>query len=221
MADTHGMVSVALLDELLANLPSKVALTPLVDKKPLRDDWQNEPALERDTLADLLLHGEDLPTKKGGTWHCIYTGIGLRLGEVSGGLVAIDHDGQSATQLIEQLAKTSINNALPKTVSVTSGRHGRYQVIYRIPSCYWSAISSRKILTGVKGDDGKPEQLEFRWNGQQSVLAGRHPLTGAYHFRPGMAPWKIEIAECPQWIIEQMLKDVLSDALVLQLYLNG
>lgn len=203
MVATNGTARRALVENVLPKLPPNMALTAVVDKRPVRPNWQHEAPLDRHMLTDLLLHGEDLPNTCGGTYHCVYTGIGLRLGEISGGLVALDHDGSSASQVIEQLSGKNVVEALPPTIGVTSGKHGRYQLIYRIPSRYWSAIAPKKILTGKEG-----EQLEFRWNGQQSVLAGKHPETGAYFFLPNSAPWETEIAQCPQWVIEQMLVDV-------------
>ncbi len=207
MVATNGTARRALV-EILPKIPPDWALTPLVDKRPMRLDWQHERPLDRDKLENLMLHGEDLPKNGGGSYHCCYSGFGLRLGEISGGLVGLDHDGPSASLLIEKLSGTSISQALPPSVAVTSGKHGRYQLFYRIPSVYWSAITPRKILTGVEG-----EQLELRWSGQQSALAGKHPETGGYSFLPNSAPWEIGIAECPQWIIEQMLLDVPTERL--------
>ncbi len=42
--------------------------------------------------------------------------------------------------------------------------------------------------TGVIGDDGKAEQLEFRWQNLQSVLPPSvHPTTGEYRWVDGCA----------------------------------
>lgn len=73
----------------LSNLPEKWALTPVKEKRPLRPDWQHETPLPRDLLLDLLENGQPLKSSQGKPWHCHWTGIGLRLGTISGGLLAI------------------------------------------------------------------------------------------------------------------------------------
>jgi hypothetical protein len=52
-----------------------------------------------------------------------------------------------------------------------------FQVIYQVPQHYWDGIVTRKYKTGVTDAEGKPEQVELRWTGCQSVVAGDHPLT--------------------------------------------
>ncbi|MEO0949530.1 MAG: bifunctional DNA primase/polymerase, partial [Cyanobacteria bacterium J06641_5] len=76
-------------------------------------------------------------------------------------LLFLDHDGESCDRLIESLSGQSLADALPKTVGITSGRPGRYQLIYRVPEKYWEAIATKRLNTGTTGDDGKAEQLEF------------------------------------------------------------
>jgi uncharacterized membrane protein YgcG len=115
--------------------------------------------------------------------------------------VAIDFDGSSAMQKALDL---SGGKPLPDTVSFTSNRPGREQRLYLIPQEYWKAVKTTKIKTGVVGDDGKPEQLELRWDGCQSVLPPSvHPMTGHYRWRK--SPKEVAIALAPMWVIEQML----------------
>lgn len=131
--------------------------------------------------------------------------IGVLCGTPSGGLLFVDHDGNSCSDLILGLSGAdTLLDALPKTAVVTSGRKGRYQLIYRVPEIYWNGIQTHKISTGHKSDDGKPEQLEFRWDGCQSVVLGHHPMTSGYEWRHH--PNDIGIATAPLWMIEQMLK---------------
>lgn len=126
--------------------------------------------------------------------------VGVLLGEYSDGLVCVDHDGLSATGFINKLAGTDlINDALPQTVTVTSGREGRYSCFYRVPQEYWQHIKTRKIPTGIE-----KEQVELRWNGCQSVVIGEHPMTGYYSWIH--SPTDVKIADAPLWVIEQMLR---------------
>ncbi|WP_244329377.1 DUF3987 domain-containing protein [Tolypothrix sp. PCC 7910] len=135
--------------------------------------------------------------------------VGVLCGTPSYGLLFVDHDGASCDTLIEKLSAQSLEEALPKTVTVTSGREGRYQAIYKVSENFWEAIKTTQIKTAIQGDDGKPEQLEFRWNGGQSVVVGYHPDTTAYQWLSGKSPAECEIAEAPMWMIEQMLKSKL------------
>ena len=125
--------------------PPTWLLTPVKGKRPYRDGWQSEPALDRKLI--------DREIKTGRA-----TGIGLRLGEVSSGLVAVDRDGPSTAPFLD------VNGwELPATVSWTSGKPGRAQYLYRIPEGQWAGLENRKVLdTGTIGEDGKAEQVEIR-----------------------------------------------------------
>jgi hypothetical protein len=119
--------------------------------------------------------------------------------------MALDQDGEGAADKIKELAA---GEALPKTVAFASGRRGRCQYLFLVPEEYFDAIHTKKIKTGVKGEDGKEEQLEFRWSNLQSVLPPSvHPTTGEYYWVEGCAIDETEIAIASNWVIEQMLID--------------
>jgi hypothetical protein len=100
----------------------------------------------------------------------------------------------------------SEGRSLPRTVAFTSDRSGHCQYLFLIPEHYADAIKTKKIKIGVIGDDGKAEQLEFRWKNLQSVLPPSvHPTTGGYRWVDGCAIDETKIAIAPDWIIEQML----------------
>lgn len=175
-------------------LPSTWILTPVKDKRPLRDNWQHESPLARDELLKLMQQGQKLKGKNGKQWHCHWTGIGLRLGTISNGLLAIDCDGQEAITYLQKLS----NDDIPNTVIWTSGKEGRGQLLFQIPSEYWDKIKTLKI------DCGDGQFLEFRWDGCQSVLPpSRHPDTGQYHWVK--SPEEVEVATAPDWLIKFLL----------------
>jgi hypothetical protein len=173
-------------------LPSDWAYTPVAGKKPLTTNWQNRP-FRRDSVIQEV---------KKDRW----TGIGALCGVPSGGLLFLDHDGASCDPLVERLSGQSLADALPETVSFTSGKPGRYQVVYRVSEEFWDSIKTVKKTSGVKGPDGEIEQLEFRWNGCQSVVCGIHPGT-KQPYRWVNSPVDMLIADAPMWLIEQMLQD--------------
>lgn len=180
-----------LLIEGLDVIPQDWALTPLrSNKAPYRTAWQHETPLTRGEIIAEIESGEA-------------RGYGIRTGSISGGIVAIDFDGFSASSKALEL---SGGEPLPETVTFTSNRPGREQRLYLIPQEYWATIKTTKIKTGGVGDDGKPEQLELRWDGCQSVLPPSvHPTTGHYRWRK--SPQEIAIAPAPMWVIEAMLAD--------------
>ncbi len=177
-----------LLLEGLDLIPQDWALTPLRgNKAPYRTAWQHEPPLTRNQIIAEIESGAE--------------GYGIRTGTISGGIVAIDIDGASAVQ---KALKLSGGEPLPDTVTFTSNRSGREQRLYLIPQEYWGAVKTIKIKTDVVDDDGKPEQLELRWDGCQSVLPPSiHPTTSRYRWRK--SPEEVVIAPAPMWVIEAML----------------
>lgn len=176
----------------LDKLPDNWALTPVnKNKAPYERGWPEKPR----NKAYIRQHIERGSCKA----------VGVLCGVPSGGLLFLDHDGGSCDGLVEKLSKQSLEEALPQTVSVTSGRIGRYQAIYQVPQEYWGVIETRKIPTGSTGEDGKQEQLEFRWSDCQSVVIGDHPTTSGYQWV--IPPGAIPVAIAPLWMMDQMLVD--------------
>ena len=109
------------------------------------------------------------------------------LGEASGGLLAVDHDGESCDDLlrkqfgIERLPTTPDHLRQARALLQLSGAHHLVD-----------KIKPKTIPTGVTGPDGKKEQLELRWTGQQ-IVAGIHPETQPYQRL--IHPTQAELAE--------------------------
>src|SRR4028119_396255 len=169
----------------LDSLPSIWQLTPVDgNKRPYQKDWQKK-GIDRKTLERELKSGNA-------------KGYGLLTGEKSGGILAIDADGPAAHEL---LAK---HGEVPATVAFTSGKLGRCQYLLQVPQEKWGVLKTTKLNTGVKGENGKDQLLELRWNGCQSVLPPSvHPETGRYQWVN--SPDSVKIAECPNWVIELIM----------------
>src|SRR4028119_996169 len=171
-----------------SEIPDTWPLVPVVGKQPYQKNWVNKQCSRSEILAQL-------ETGKA-------TGVGLKLGN---GLLAVDIDGESAGQL---LLKLFGQNTLPVTTAWTSGRPGRKQCLLSVQEKDWLRLPKYlRIGTGIAGDDGKEEFLEFRWLGTQSVLPPSiHPLTkkpytwinNPLQTPPALAPeWLIEL--CENW----------------------
>ena len=181
----------------LDRLPDGWGYVAVDDKKrPYQQEWQKHP-LTKAALAAELRNGHA-------------RAIGVCCGVPSGGLLFLDHDGKSASIILRDWGCPM--SSLPRSWTVTSGRDGRFQVIYKVPEHYWDGIATRKYKTGVTDAEGKPEQVELRWTGCQSVVAGDHPLTPGYRWVAKYSPDDLPIAEAPPELLERMLKPV--DAVV-------
>jgi hypothetical protein len=175
------------------SLPKNWRYTPVNESKaPFIRAWQNN------GFDNVTILSEFTSQSKA-------KGIGVLCGVPSGGILLLDRDGASADKLVEQFSGQNLEEALPHTVTVTSGRVGRCQHVYQVPEQYWSAIATVSYATGVKGPDSEEEQLEFFWTGRQSVLIGEHPKTGSYRWVN--SPTDTEVAIAPAWMIEKMLTD--------------
>ena len=160
------------------------------EKRPYQKAWQDNP-LTKGALAAELRSGHA-------------RAIGVCCGVPSGGLLFLDHDGKSASTILRDWGCPM--SSLPRSWTVTSGRDGRFQVIYQVPQEYWDGIVTRKYKTGITDAEGKPEQVELRWTGCQSVVAGDHPLTPGYRWVAKYSPDDLPIAEAPPELLERMLK---------------
>jgi predicted P-loop ATPase len=185
------------LTQELARLPDGWGYVAVDDqKRPYQTKWQERPLDKAGLQAEL-----DAGHAKA---------IGVCCGVPSGGLLFLDHDGRSASTILRDWGCPM--SSLPRSWTVTSGRDGRFQVIYRVPEEYWAGIATRKYKSGITDSDGKPEQIELRWTGCQSVVAGAHPTTTGYHWVSKYSPEDLDLAEAPLCLIEKMLKPVAEPA---------
>lgn len=181
------------LMEQLQELPSSWGLVAVDgNKRPYQHNWQANPLTQKQA-ADEIRAGRA-------------KAIGVIAGPTSGGLLFVDHDGISATEQLEKLGIPL--RTLPKTVACSSGRDGRFQLLFTIPERYWSQLRNRRVFqTGKTDADGKAENLDLRWNRHQSVVIGSHPITGSYRWIKGHRPTQVDVAEAPVSLIELLLND--------------
>jgi len=185
---------VAAIVDQLTDIPDSWALVAVGnDKRPYQPEWQKHPLTKRSVEAELA-SGRAVA-------------VGVLAGPPSGGLLFVDHDGLGASDVLQDLG-TSLRQ-LPKSWAVTSGRDGRLQIIYRVPEPFWDKIKTTKLRSAVKG-----EQLELRWTGCQSVVLGKHPITGSYRWLNGRAPGDLPLAEAPSILLQQMQRPIESAPLL-------
>jgi hypothetical protein len=149
------------------------------DKRPYPDAWQNTPL----TLEQVAS-----------------TNIGLILGEHSGGVMAIDFDGETAWQWFDR----EIGCPLPPTASWTSGKPYRCQMAFTVPPEAWELVRPKKIVTKPPSAPGAGdgEGFEFRWTGGQSVLPPSRLNDGRQYMWLDTSP----VAEIPIELLEKWVK---------------
>lgn len=216
----HRYQTAKAIAETLDLLPENWNFTPIGDRKaPYRDNWQNE-ELAREHIKKCLLHGEEVISKKTGKpYHRYSSGYGLLTGEQSGGLLAIDFDGASAALVWEAIAQ---GNETPLTVSWTSGKPGRKQLLFQVPEhireklreydfhravvTEFNEVKTARHTETVKGKEVEKidDLLEFRYSNHQSVLPpSYHPDTGSYKWIN--SPFDVPVALLPEWLYETLI----------------
>ena len=174
----------AAIADQLTDIPDDWALVAVGnDKRPYMPQWQKNPLTKCQVQAELSAGRA--------------VAVGVLAGPASGGLLFVDHDGLGASEVLQSLGISL--QELPKSWAVTSGRDGRLQIIYRVPQPFWESIRTTKLRSSIKG-----EQLELRWTGCQSVILGRHPITGSYRWLSGRGPNDLPIAEAPSVLLAAM-----------------
>jgi hypothetical protein len=172
------------LGQFSSEIPDTWPLVPVVGKRPYQKNWVNKQYDRSEILAEL---------EKGKA-----TGFGLKLGN---GLLAIDIDGDSAADLLKKLAGENSLADFSATVAWTSGRPGRKQCLFLVEEKDCPRVRNLRIDTGVIGDDGEREGLEFRWLGWQSVLPPSiHPLTKQPYTWIN-DPTQHPPVQAPEWLI--------------------
>ena len=137
--------------------------------------------------------------------------VGVLLGEASQGILAVDFDGPWTWDYWQEHIQIPFEDI--DTVTWSSGKTGRAQLAFKVPEECWSVMPAKFAVTGPVGDDGKPQQLEFRWGtfeaGCQSVLPpSLHPDSHRdpeIYYRWDRAPSCVNIQTIPDRLLEFIL----------------
>ena len=176
----------------LSLIPIDWPLTPLGENKnPYKPGWQNKPF----TVNDIA--------------HEIEEGLCKAIGLLSGpvynqpyGFVWIDIDGPSVYKKIEELSGTSVEEALPPTLTICSGREGRERKLYKVPKNMWNHFIRNKYCWHAEGNR---EKLEVLWKRHQGVLMGAHPNTDGYYTKENEDfTFVNNVSEIPAWLLVEL-----------------
>lgn len=195
--------------------PKWWTFVPVAGKATYVREWATKP-LQRDELIKIYKENNR------------YRGLGVVTGEFSGGLIALDIDGpQADLRYREAVGDAWEPYGEESTMSWTSGREGRRQILYRVPAAIVPELRHVKTLIlsmedgawhlgqgdtnrgagGAGAAEGeKYEEVVLRFNHCQSVVPGSpHPVTHRLYrflnYNHG------EVAEVPQWLLD-VLREV-------------
>lgn len=216
MDDAQGATALDLtvkaLDLLRAGaFPEWWTFVPVAGKATFVPEWASKP-LTRNRVIELYKTNQ------------AYNGLGVVTGEFSGGLIALDVDGERANERFRQVAGEEYDeHGQERTMSWTSGKAGRRQLLYRVPASVIPELRHVKTLILREGDgdwhlgqgdtnrgagggttvsgDQTYEEVVLRFNACQSVVPGSpHPETKKRYrwlnYNEG------QVALAPAWVME-------------------
>lgn len=124
--------------------------------------------------------------------------VGLVMGPLSSGLCAIDFDGIEAWDHYYNTFSQDILDY--KTVSWTSGKEYRLQMLFTVPEMYWDVLKKKVV-----------NKMELRWTGCQSVLPPSiHPDTQQPYIWINR-PTEHSVLEIPSFLLEYWLELMYTD----------
>lgn len=191
--------------------PDGWAFVPVAGKATFVKEWSTKPLTRIECMTAYQLRQE-------------YVGLGVVTGSFSGGLIALDIDGPDADQRYREVAGSEYEvYGEERTMSWTSGKPGRRQILYQVPKRLVPELGDVKTLI-LRTDDGQwhlghgdtnrgaggdvdaisgaaYEEVVLRFNACQSVVPGSpHPETKQPYRFLNYNGGKVETA--PQWVLD-------------------
>jgi hypothetical protein len=169
-------------------IPLDWPLTPLGgNKDPYIQGWQNKPFSVYEIEKELT------------TGDCKAIGVlGGPIYNLPYGLVWVDIDGPSVYKLVEELSGLPLQDALPSTLTIFSGKIGRERKLYKLPREKQQHFLRNKYTWHAEENK---EKLEILWKKHQGVLMGIHPETDGYYTGEGLGfEWVDKLPDFPDWL---------------------
>ena len=164
-------------------IPHDWPLTPLQGKKAYIPGWTKNPF----TLSEVK---RELESGRA-------TGIGLLCGQFCNeyGLIFVDIDGEEAIPAIEELGGGSIDAIFPPTLTISSGKKGKFRMLFRVPVNRIQEIPDKATLKLDK------TPWEILWRSRQGAIMGAHPDTDGYRTLPQRGfEYADNLPDLPEWL---------------------
>jgi hypothetical protein len=191
--------------------PDEWTFVPVAGKETYIKEWTTKPLSRVECMAAYQLRRD-------------YVGLGVVTGSFSGGLIALDIDGETADARYRAVAGDEYEPfGEERTMSTTSGKPGRRQILYRVPEHQTEELGHVKTLI-LRTDDGswhlgqgdtnrgaggdfdaitgeQYQEVVLRFNACQSVVPGSpHPDTKKpYRF---LNYNEGQVAAAPAWVLD-------------------
>lgn len=191
--------------------PSDWTFVPVAGKATYIKEWTTKPLSRVECMTAYQLRQD-------------YVGLGVVTGSFSEGLIALDIDGAEADDRYREVAGAEYEPyGEERTMSWTSGKPGRRQILYRVPKHLVEQLEHVKTLIlrtadgewhlghgdtnrGAGGEvtaagDGEYQEVVLRFNACQSVVPGSpHPETKLpYRF---LNYNEGQVAMAPDWVLD-------------------
>ena len=160
-------------------------LTPLQGKKAYIPGWTKNPF----TVSQIKRELEEGRA----------TGVGLLCGQFCNeyGLLFVDIDGEEAIPAIEELGNGPIHAIFPATLTISSGKKGKFRMIFRIPNQKIQQLPDRATLKLDKNP------WEILWRSRQGAIMGAHPDTDGYRTNShGGFEYVDNLPDMPDWLYQ-------------------
>jgi len=170
-------------------LPDGFPLTPLRGKKAYLPSWTTEPK----TVSEIRTELDEGRA----------SGVGLLCGQFSNeaAIIMVDVDGEEAIPAIEEAGGGPISSIFPPTLTISSGRPGRFRMVFRVPSHKVNLLPDKATLKLDKNP------WEILWRSRQGAVMGAHPDTDGYRTTcNGGFEWCKKLPEMPEWLYELIAK---------------
>jgi hypothetical protein len=162
------------------------------NKDPYIRGWQNNP-LSKTEIEHEMSEG-----------HC--KAIGLLGGPVYNhpyGLVWVDIDGPTVYKAIQDLCELTLDQALPDTLTICSGKEGRERKLYKLLRQDHKHFIRNKYTWHA---EAPKEKLEILWSKHQGVLMGLHPETEGYYTAENQGfEYVTKLPELPKWLLNAII----------------
>lgn len=156
-------------------------------KMPMAAGWSSSKLEERvfPSLKDIKRHFVNNPD----------INIGLVLGQTPNyNIVGVDVDGEEGLRKWDELCK---GRNVPVTWEFFTGGNG-YRLLFKLPH---NMVTKKHKITL----DGDHQEIAFICQGQQTILPPSiHHSGSEYMWVEGRSPWDVDLADCPDWIIEKV-----------------
>ena len=118
------------------------------------------------------------------------------------GFFVIDIDPRSGGFESFEEFERLVEGALPPTVEAITGTYSHKGREVRGRHLYYKADKAEKFVMNLK--EAKLPGIDIKHNGYVLVAPSRHISGVSYEWKPGHAPWEIDMAEAPEELLESL-----------------